>query len=81
MMSKFKTLYGNLLPSKHEASMMCTIYRQSFYTFTKNAWIGNLVASCHITKNNAGFYDVTDINELVEGSSDSISATKKVNFV
>ena len=30
--------------------------------FTKNTWIRDLGASCHITNNDTGFYDITDIN-------------------
>ena len=45
--------------------MMCTIDGQSFDKFTKNSWIGNLGASCHITNNGTELYYVTNINELV----------------
>ena len=57
--------------------MMCMIDGQSFCTFTKNTWFGNLGASCHIANYDAGMYDVTHINKLVQGSSGSMSATTK----
>ena len=34
-------------PSK--ADMMCTIDGDNFYLFTKNTWIGDSSALCHIT--------------------------------
>ena len=38
---KFKSPDAHLLPSVQEASMMCTIHRQYFYTFAKKSWIGD----------------------------------------
>ena len=61
--------------------MMCTMDRQSFYAFTKNTLIGDFGAFCHITNNDKWLYNVSDINKSVQGSSGSMSATEKVNFV
>ena len=37
-------------------------FMDSSYTFTKNSWIGDLDALCHITNNEPGLYDVTKID-------------------
>ena len=42
----------------------------------KNTWIGDSVASCHITNDNNGMYDVINIDELIQGNS-RIMPTKK----
>ena len=60
-----------------EAGMMCTIDGDTFFSFTKNTWIGDSGASCHITNNNTGLYDITDIDKSIQGSSSLIHATKK----
>ena len=60
---------------------MCTTGGQSFNTFTKRIWINDLGALCDITNHDMGLYDLTDTDKLVQGSSGSMSATKKVNFV
>ena len=62
-----------MLPSNQEAGMMCTVNRETFYIFTKNTLISNSVTLCHITNNNMELYDVTKMNMLVQGSSDSRS--------
>ena len=62
-------------PSK--AGMMCTIDGDTFFSFTKNTWIRDLGASCHITNNDTGLYDVTDINNSIQGSSSIMPAAKK----
>ena len=36
---------------------------ETFHLFMKNMGIGYSGASCHITNNDAGFYDTTEINE------------------
>ena len=43
----------------------------------KNAWIDKSVASCHITDNDTGLYDVTKINKSVHGSSGSMSTMEQ----
>ena len=60
-----------------QTSEMCTIDGDTLYLFTKNTWIGDSGASCHITNGDTGMYDVTDINELIQGSSGIMPATKK----
>ena len=60
-----------------EDSVLCIIDSESFFSFTKNTWIGDLDISFHITNNDTGFYDVIDINKLVKGSSGSMPTTKK----
>ena len=45
-----------------------------------NMWISDLGALCHITNDDSGMYDVTDINELVEDSSGSMPITKEANL-
>ena len=62
---RFKTLHADLLPSMQDAGMMETINMQSFHTFTRNTWIGDLGASCHITNDNMGLYVVTNIETSV----------------
>ena len=73
---KLKTPHVDLMPFNQEAGMMCTFIGQSFCFFTKHTWIGDLGASCHITNNDTGMYDVTHIDRLVQGGLGSISATK-----
>ena len=60
-----------------DAGMLLSINGETFFSFTKNTWIGDLDASCHITNNDTGLYDITNINKLVWGSSDGMSAMKK----
>ena len=60
-----------------EIVMLCTIDGWTFYSFTKNIWIRNFGASCHITNNDTGLCDITDINKLVQGSLGNISAAEK----
>ena len=56
---------------------MCTIDKDIVFSFTKNTWIGNSSASCHITNNDTGLFDVIDINKSIKGSSDVMPAMKK----
>ena len=60
-----------------KTSMLCIIDRETFHLFTKNMWIVNAGALCHITNNYTGFYIFTKINKFVQGSANNISATKK----
>ena len=60
-----------------EAGLICTIDGDTFFSFMKNTWIGDSGASCHITNNDTGLYDVMDINESIQGSSGIMPATKK----
>ena len=56
--------------------MMCTIDGNKFF-FTKNTWIGDLAASCHITNDDNGMYDIINIDKSIQGSSGIMPATKK----
>ena len=56
---------------------MCTINGSSFHSFTNNTCIGNSFASCRITKDKNGMYDVTEIDEYIQGSSGILPAMKK----
>ena len=49
--------------------MLCTIDSTSFHLFTKNTLIGDSSASCHITNDENGMYDVIEIDESIQGSS------------
>ena len=60
-----------------EAGMVCTIDGEMFYLFTKNMQMGNLGASCDITNNDTGLFDVNEINESVQESSGDTFATKE----
>ena len=41
---------------KHtEAGLLCTVDRETFHMFTKNTWIGDLDASCHIANDDMAF--------------------------
>ena len=59
-----------------EASLLCTIDREMFHSFTKNTWIDKLGVSCHIMNNDIDLYDLTKINKPVQGSFGNMSATK-----
>ena len=43
----------------------------------KNTWIGDSGASCHITNDDTGLYDITNINESIQGSFGVMPATEK----
>ena len=45
-----------------EAGMLCTIDEETFHLFTKNTWIGDSGASCYITNNETGLYNITVIS-------------------
>ena len=57
-----------------EAGMMCTIDGDTFYSFTRNTWIRDSGASCHITND---LYGITDIDESIQDSSSIMPTTKK----
>ena len=63
------------LPS--EAGMICTIDGDTFFSFTKNAWIGDYGASCHIMYDDISLLNVININKLIQGSCGIMPATKK----
>ena len=72
-----KTQHENLLPLNQGDGMVCTIDAETFHAFMKNTLIWDCGTTCHITNNYTGFCDVTKVNELVQGSSWSMSAMKK----
>ena len=59
-----------------DSDCVCTINGKTFFALTKNTWIGDTVASYHITYNDDGLFDVKIINETMHGSSGRIKATK-----
>ena len=63
-----------------EASMLCTMGRETFQMFTKNTWIGDSLISCHITNNDTHLFNITVINESVQGSLGSMPAIRKRKF-
>ena len=74
---KKKVLFAEGIKQPSEAGMMCTINGDTFDFFTRNTSIGDSNASCHITNNDTSLYDVTNINESIQGSSSIMPATKK----
>ena len=60
-----------------EAGLMCTMDGNKFFSFTKNTWIRHLGVSCHITNNDTGLYNITNIDKLIQGSTGIMLATKK----
>ena len=60
-----------------EAGMLSTIDEETFDSSTKNTWIGNSGVSCYITYSDTGLYDVTKINELLQGSMGNMSTNNK----
>ena len=45
--------------------------------FQTNTWTGDSGASSHITNDDTGLYDITDIDESIQGSPGIMTATKK----
>ena len=60
-----------------EAIMTSIIDDETFFPLLKAMWIGDFGDSCHVTNNDTGFYDVTNRNELVQGSLGSMSTKKE----
>ena len=58
-----------------DAGMMCAIDGRTLFLFTKNTWIRDLGASCHITNDNTN--NVINIDESIQDSSSIMPATKK----
>ena len=50
---------------------------KKFFFFMKNAWIIDFGTPCDIINDDTDLYDVNKMNESVQGSSGSMSATKK----
>ena len=59
-----------------EAGMLCTIDGETFHLF-KNKWIGDSGTLCQITNNYSSLFEVTEINKLIQGNSDSMPAIEK----
>ena len=59
-----------------KASMLCTIHGETFHSFKKRTYIC-CSGTYHITNDDNFLYDISKINESVEGSSGNMSATKK----
>ena len=57
--------------------MMCTVEGDSFYTFTKNMWIGDTGASCNITNDDNGMFDIEQFVESVQRSSRNMTTMRK----
>ena len=72
-----KIRFAENVKQPSEAGMMCTINGNSFHLFTKNTWIGDSGASCHITNDEKGMFNVIEIQESIQGSSGTMPATKK----
>lgn len=51
------------------------IESETFFAFSKNLWISNTRASCHITNNDDSMLDVKVINEMVHGCLGQKEAT------
>eukprot|EP00984_Skeletonema_dohrnii_P022875 scaffold11976_cov67-Skeletonema_dohrnii-CCMP3373.AAC.1 len=63
---------------KGEKGLRCTIDGQVYPSFTKKTWFGDTGASCHITNDDSGMYEVESIDEPIAGiGRDCIRATKK----
>ena len=66
---KIKTPHADLLSTSQEAGMMYTFDKEAFLIFRKNAWIGDSVTFYHITNDDSGLYNITDMNKLVQEST------------
>ena len=66
---KKKVLFAEDVKQHSKAGMICTINGDTFCLFNKNTWIGDLGVLYHITNDDTGMYDITDIDEPIQGSS------------
>lgn len=53
---------------------VCTSVGQTLFAFTKNTWIGETRASCHIINIDDGMLDVKVINKMVQRTSGQMKA-------
>ena len=60
-----------------EAGMMCTIDGDTFYLSTKNTWIRDSGALCHITNDATGMFYISYIDDSIQETSSIMPATKK----
>ena len=74
---KKKIWFAEDVKQPSEAGVTCTICSDMFYSFTKNTWIRDSRASWHITNDYTSMYDITDINESIQGSSSIMPPMKK----
>ena len=74
---KKKVRFAEDVKRPSEAGMMCTINGDIFFSFMKNTWIRDSGASCHITNNDTGLYDITNIDKSIQGRSGIMPAMKK----
>ena len=70
-----------ILLSICETGMMWTIDGELFFIITKNMWIEDLSASCHITNNDTGVYNNIDIDEPFQVSSGNMKAAKRESYI
>ena len=57
--------------------MMCSIDGNTFFSLTKNSWIRDSGALCHITNNDNGMYDIVNIDESIQVCSGIMPTMKK----
>ena len=60
-----------------KAGMVFMIGRETFHMFMENTWITDSGTSCYITNDDTGLFEATEIQELIQGSLDSMLTTKK----
>ena len=63
-----------------DACVMCSINGDTFCLFTKNMWIRDSSASCHIMSNDTDLFDVINIDKSIQGSSSIMPTMKKGNL-
>ena len=78
---KFQSLHANLLTQACEMSVRCTINGESLCMFTKNTWMDDSGALCHITNDDTGMYSATKMDKMVQVSLGNMKAMKKVNYM
>ena len=76
---KKKVRFADNVKKPMETGMLFAIDSETFHSFTMNMWITNSGASFHITNNDTGLYDITNINKLVQESSGNMPAAKRAN--
>ena len=74
---KKKVSFEENVKNPTEAGMSCTIDGEMLHSFMKKNLIGYLDASCNITNNDTGLYDVAKINESAQESFGNMSTMKK----
>ena len=74
---KLKILHLVPLPLILETGIICTIEGEKLNTIIKNICIEDSRTSCHITNDDTGIYDITEIDKAMKGSSDSMKEILK----